>query len=327
MIRFRALIAVLLVGLFTTFARGQDAPAPASVTPSSTEAVSPADDKPLPDIASLIARAKANQAHLDEIRKNYLCTLTSIVDDFDSKGTKKGTHSDVFQVFFVDKLEIQQHTIHDGKPLTESEAKKEQERVDKAIAELKSGKAKPANKNVISVSAILSALLKVASFTDARRFDVESRPTIAFNYAGDPHAKTTDLIEELASRLTGTVWFDEQDGAVRKLNGKLQDNYKVGGGLLVNVKKDSQFEITTEHVNSEIWFTHTVVGHVDGHILLFKGFDTDPNWTFSDYRKMKTSVTISPGNHVIGPDGEPLPEVIEEPSANPQPNPPTAPKM
>jgi len=320
----RTLGILLLVGTVTGIARAQDTSAPAATTLPSANPTTHTDDKPLPDITSLIARAKANQAHLEEIRKNYLCTLTSIVDDFDSKGTKKGTHTDVYQVFFVDKFQINQHTMHDGKPLNESEARKEQERVDKEIAEIKAGKRKPNQNN----SGYITMLLKVATFSNPRRVDMDGRSTIAFDYTGDPHAKTSDVAEVIASHLAGTVWIDEQDAAIHKLNGTLEENFHVAGGLLVNVKKDSHFEIMTEHVNGEIWFTHTLVAHVDGHILLFKGFDSDPNITFSDYRKMKTSVTISPGNHVIGPDGEPLPEVIDsDPTANPQPGPPTTPKM
>ncbi len=269
--------------------------------------------KPMPDIASLLSRAKANQSHIEEVRKNYLCTMTSIVDDYDSKGTKKGTHTDVFQVFFVDKVEIHQHTMHDGKPLSEGDAKKEEKRVQKEIAEIKSGKRQNRSGRV-NLGA--STLLKVAAFSNPRRIEMDGRPTLVFDYKGDPKAKTANIGEEVASKLTGSVWIDEEDAAVRKLNGTLEENFHVAGGILVNVKKDSHFEITQEHVNGEIWFTHSVTAHIDGRFLLFKGFDSDPNVTFSDYRKMKTNITITPGNHVIGPDGEPLPD--DQPNIAPE---------
>jgi hypothetical protein len=308
MFRTRALLIASLLAFCARLAPAQEQPAP-------TAQAAP-EDKPLPDIASLIARAKANQSHIEEVRKNYLCTMTSIVDDFDSKGTKKGTHTDIFQIFFVDKVEIHQHTQHDGKPLSDSDAKKEQERVDKEIAEIKSGTRKPPTGQI---NLGTSTLLKVAAFTNPRRIEIDGRPTIAFDYKGDPHAKTANYGEEIASKLTGTVWFDEEDAAVRKLNGVLQENFHVAGGLLVNVKKDSHFEITTQRVNGEIWFTHTVTAHIDGRLLLFKGFDSDPNITFSDYRKMKTSVTITQGNHIIGDDGQPVPDVLDDTPPTPTP--------
>ena len=65
-------------------------------------------------------------------------------------------------------------------------------------------------------------------------------------------------------------------------------------------------------MNDEIWFTKTFIGHVDGRLLLFKGFDGDMHAEFSDYRKMKTSSTLLPGSQVIGEDGRPLPNVETE---------------
>ena len=61
--------------------------------------------------------------------------------------------------------------------------------------------------------------------------------------------------------------------------------------------------------------------HADGRILLLKGFDGDANFTFSDYRKMKTSVTILPGSQVIGEDGKPIPNLAVEPDAASAPAP------
>jgi hypothetical protein len=98
--------------------------------------------------------------------------------------------------------------------------------------------------------------------------------------------------------LTGTLWVDERDSAIVRLSGRLQENFHVGGGLLVNVKKGSWFDFTQAPVNGEIWFPRQFMAHVDGRFLLLKGFNGDARDTFSDYRKLKTSITILPGTRL-----------------------------
>ena len=154
----------------------------------------------------------------------------------------------------------------------------------------------------------MSNLLKVTTFSNERRELVNGRPTIHFDYTGDPSAKASDMAQEVMKKLTGELWLDEEDATVVRLQGKLKDNFHVGGGLLVNVKAGSWFDMNTAHLNGEIWFVQHLQAHADGRFLLFKGFNGDANITFSDYRKMKTGVTILPGSQVIGEDGKPIVE-------------------
>ncbi len=256
----------------------------------------PADlSAPLPDIQTLLARVRAKYDALESLRKHYICTMTQVADEFSSNGSKK-THTDQYQVFYVNNAEILQHIARDGKPLSPDDARKEQERVDKLVDKLKAQESKPA-KDEVRLSA--SGLLKVASFTNPRRELLNGRPTIVFDYSGDPHAGANNLGEQIMRQLSGTLWVDESDNAILRLTGTLQENFHVAGGLLVNIKKGSWFNFTQSLVNSEIWFPAELTAHVDGRFLLFKGFNGDGRQTFSDYRKLKTSVTILPGTQVL----------------------------
>ena len=280
----------------------------------------PAAKKPLPDLAKLVELAKTHSDAWREIQKNYLCKETVVKDDFDSHGNKKGTHSDEFRVFFVDRHEIHQHVSHDGKLLSPEEEKKEQDRVDKQIAKIKAKTEK--DESSPAPPPRFAMLLKVTTLSEPRREIINGRPTIIFDYAGNPKAKTSNMSEEIMRQLNGHIWIDEEDAATARLDGELRENFHVGGGLLANIKKGSHFSLDYTRVNGEIWFTHTVDAHADGRILLFKGFDGNAHITFSDYRKMKTSVTINPGFHVIGDNGQPVPDVLEAPpAAAPTPRP------
>ena len=268
---------------------------PAPTSPQSTASETSATSDPIPDIQSVIARLRARYIALESLRKNYICTMTQVADEFSSNGSKK-THTDQYQAFYVNNSEVLQHISRDGQPLSPHDADKEQQRVDKLVAKLKSHQNKP-DKNEVQLSA--SRLLKLATFTNPRREIIDGRPTLVFDYKGNPDAKTENLSDEIMRLVAGTLWVDEHDNAILRLNGSLQQNFHVGGGLLVNIKKGSWFDFTEKPVNGEIWFPAQFNVHVDGRFLLVKGFNGDGKDTFADYRKLKTSVTILPGTQVL----------------------------
>lgn len=260
---------------------------------SAASAPDPAISAPLPDFQAVLTRVRARYDALESLRKNYMFTVTRVGDEFSSDGSKK-THTDVYQAFYVGNTAVFQHISRDGKALSDNEAKKEQERVDKQVAKLKAGDTKPP-KDQLS----LSSALKIVHVTHAERQIMEGRPTLVYDYSGDPHAKADSLGEEIMRDLSGTLWVDEQDEAIVHFTGKLEENFHVGGGLLVNIRKGSWVDLTQSHVNGEIWFPAELRAHVDGRFLLLKGFNGDVRETYSDYRKMKTSVTILPGTRVL----------------------------
>ena len=309
----RRVLAGVAALLFCALAAPAQTPTSSSIPTSDPPA--PDISAALPDIQTLLTRVRARYDALESLRKNYICTMTEVADEFSSDGSKK-THTNQYSAFYVGSTLVLQHTSRDGKPLSPDDARKEQERVDKLVAKLKSRENKPA-KDDVHLSA--TGLLKVASFTNPRREVLNGRPTLVFDYKGDPHAEAKDLGEQIMRQLAGTLWVDEHDNAIVRLNGTLQENFHVGGGLLVNIRKGSWFNFNQSLINSEIWFPAELSAHVDGRFLLVKGFNGDAQQTYSDYRKFKTSVTILPGTQVLEDTATPTPELVPQPTSQTAP--------
>lgn len=302
-LRILSVVAIALGLACAPATVGQQPPGPADAAESAAGA-------PLPDISTLLARVRSRYNELEAVRRNYIFTVTQVADEFGSNGAKK-THTDQYQAFFVNDTEVLQHVTRDGKPLSPADARKEQSRVDKQVAELKAHGRK--HKDELRLSA--SGLLKVASFSNPRREILNGRPTLVFDYKGNPHAHADDLAQQIMRQLAGTLWVDEHDNAILRLDGTLQENFHVGGGLLVNIRKGSWFDFVQTPVNDEIWFPREFTAHVDGRLLLVKGFNGDARESFSDYRKLRTTVTILPGSHVVGSGPEVAPV---EPASAPE---------
>jgi hypothetical protein len=118
--------------------------------------------------------------------------------------------------------------------------------------------------------------------------------------------------------LVGTVWIDEHDHTLARSEGHFVADYKIGGGLVADIRKGSRFEAQFAKINGEVWLPTQI--HAEGkvRILLFAGFNGTLQVATSDYRKFRSTSTIVGSSDALGPDGNPLPDPVSQPQL-PQP--------
>src|SRR5208283_3388578 len=136
--------------------------------------------------------------------------------------------------------------------------------------------------------------LRVGTFSNPRRVQLNGRDTIAVDYAGNPNAKTHNLLEGLVRDAEGTLWFDEQEHALTRIEGHFVNDFKVAGGLLADVHKGATIEAEWTKINDEVWLPALFSGRGSARVtLFFKHYGMD-EIRYSNYRKFKTSSTILP---------------------------------
>ena len=108
-------------------------------------------------------------------------------------------------------------------------------------------------------------------------------------------------------RLTpeGTAWIDEQDRMLVKGEGRFLNDFKVGGGILADIKKGTNFSFEQRKVNDEVWLPAKVEGVGGVRALLFFGFNGNLRVVESDYKKFKATSTILPGVSTAEPETNP----------------------
>jgi hypothetical protein len=114
-------------------------------------------------------------------------------------------------------------------------------------------------------------MLEIMDVRNPRRESFRGRQTIVFDVVGRKDAKTHDLSEDLSKKLQGTIWVDEADRQVARLEAVFNDNFHVGGGLVANVQKGSRFSFDQAPVNGEIWLPSGGEITIDMRLLLVKG--------------------------------------------------------
>jgi len=256
-------------------------------------------DKPLPDIPMLMLEVESQQRASEAIERDYLYHAVETEQEIDSHGAVKKTEVVEHDVFWLNGVEVERLTSKDGRPLTDKEKHKEDERIDKEAAKAAERRAKadaegketdPHGEDEVTVS----RLLELGRFTNAHRVQLDGRDTIVVDYAGDPAAKTRTRFETVIRDLVGTIWVDEQDHAIVRLEGRFVNNFKIAGGLMVNIQKGLTFSLAQSRVNGEIWLPARAEGKGSARVMLFFNFNGRLTAEYSGYRKFKASSTIVP---------------------------------
>ena len=269
-----------------------------------------AEDRPLPDIPTLMRAVETNQRAAEKIEKDYLYKSVQTEEQSDGHGGVKKREVKEYDVFWVEGVPVRRLTKKNGKELSPEEQKKESEEIDKEVAKAKERRAKADAKGKESSprgddEITVSRLLELGSFTNARRVQMNGRDTIAVDFAGDPKAKTRNRGEDVIRDLAGTAWVDEQDKVLVKVQGHFLNNFKIGGGLVANIQKGTSFGMEQRKVNDEVWLPARIEGQGSARALLFFSFNGSLQAVESDYRKFKATSTILPGVSTVDPGADP----------------------
>ena len=260
----------------------------------------PLPDKPLPDIPTLMHQVEENQRKAEAVEKDYLYHSVATEQELDRHGRVKKTTITESDHFWIDGVPVRRVVKKDGKELTAEEIAKENERIDKEAAKGQKKREKADAKGTQSDASgnqeiTVSRLLELGAFTNPRRVQLNGRPAIEVDYSGDPKARTRNPSENLVRELAGTVWVDEQDCVLARVEGHFVNAFKVGGGLLVDIKQGTSFTFEQTRVNGEVWLPAHVDAQGSARALIFVSFSGKIHAVESDYRKFRTSSTILPG--------------------------------
>lgn len=251
---------------------------------------------PIPDAATLMNQVRAHQKQMEALQENYTFRETDLTQILNKDGSVKKTSSEEYEIFYVNTHEVRRLIGKDGHALDPSQQQKEQDRVMKEVEKAQKtppGQA-PAGEVVISVG----RLLAVAKVSNPRRVILDGRPTLAFDYAGDPHAKAHDMAEKAARKVSGTIWIDEQDREVRRMTALLNSTFRAGFGL-VSLGRGSNLVFDQKLVNNELWLPTSADLYINAHAFGILGARAKIHVTDNGYKKFHAQAIQQPGATVI----------------------------
>ena len=221
-------------------------------------------EAPVPDPAELMAVVRAHQKTMDEVRENYTYHHARQVEELGGGGAVKKTTSLEREVFFVNGRQIGRLISRNGKPLSDEEDRKERERTRKLAVEFAT---KPASFGKGGGVNLISTILAVADVSNPRRTEVNGRSTIAFDFKGNPKAEAHGMEANGAKKVAGTVWIDEADRQVARLEVEFYEPFHIAGGLLASIQKGTIIRVEQSPIGEGLWMQTANEQHMNARVI------------------------------------------------------------
>jgi hypothetical protein len=272
-------------------------------------------NEPLPDIPALLKEVGKNEDEIDRLLEKYTYTQTVTSRELDSKGQMKVKEIETFELTFYKGARIRRLVAKNGKPLSPKEEADAQKNVEKRIREIEKREAEKARKERETAQKSsensganadddpngdkpdgdsegerkdrpsIADVLRASRLLNPRRERFRSRDVIVFDFEPMPGYKPQKNYEKVFGKMAGALWIDPIDKQVARVEARLVEAYKIGGGVLASLKEGSNFTIEQERVNQEIWLPTRAEITVGLRVLLVKGFSINQTITYGDYKR------------------------------------------
>ena len=198
-----------------------------------------------------------------------------------------GTVSIVVQ---TDSGSVKRVIVRNGKPLSETDAKAEDAKVQSFIhdpSEIEKQKKDAAQdgKNATELLKMLpEAFLWKVQSEDADRRTLHFEPNPKF----DP----PDMQSRVLGMMMGELVMDRQQHRIETISGRLTQDVMIGWGLLGRLKAGGTFRVERRQVAPGLWqITETHV-HIEGKALLFKNIGQHQDEVQTDFTQVPGATTL-----------------------------------
>jgi hypothetical protein len=262
--------------------------------------------RPLPDLASLMKAITANQEKVEQMRERYTCRLTAVERKLDGDGRVKEEETKVYEVTPVAGRFVERLTSVNGKELTASEQQKEDRRVQKEIEDILKQQKKEKEKEERARARgekdegnddrlTILDFLRTSEISSIRREMFRGHEVLAFDFEPRKGFKPKGRAESIASKLAGTVWADENALQIARLEARLTDSFKVGGGILASVAPSTAFAFEQVKIGDEVWLPSLMEANLSIRLMLFAKLNRSMTREYRDYRKYQIDSNYETG--------------------------------
>lgn len=251
-----------------------------------------------PDLKALLESSlKAAQANR-KLSEDYTWRETRIVRKLDKSGSVKEQYSRTLDVTLIDGEEHMRLVLEDGEPLSADKERKEQEKLNKAIAATQ--RESPADRErrlrrIRKEKAEWERLLQ--AIPEAFRFEllgeemVEGRETWKLSAAPNPKFRPYNRESRMLTKLRGTLWIDKE--SLIWLRAEVETLDTISFGLvLARVDKGSAMEFEQQLVNGEVWVPRRTEVHFGARLALVRKLRASAETLFSEYKKFSADSQV-----------------------------------
>lgn len=261
------------------------------------------------DVRAIVERSIGVQNQNAKLIQSYTYRAREVTRDLDSKGKVKETRTELYEVLPLGGKEYRHLLEKNGKPLPPNEAKREQEKLDKAVAEAnRLTPAERAKREAARDKEKAKEQERLKSIPLAFDFQLLGQPTLnsrpAYEILATPKSGYRGPYDNLLRNVRGKFWIDQQDYHWARVEAEALDTISVGW-VLARLAKGTTIMFEETRVNNEIWLPKRVEAKAAARLALLKKFNVEQEVSFSDYRKYQTETRITGVTEAPGKGDQP----------------------
>ena len=281
----------LVLALACAFALGQEHQAPAAAaTPSLSQ----------DQIRELIRQTAEKDMENDKRQRDYTYIQREEEHKLDGKGQVKSTETKTSEIMELYGEPVERLVAKDDKPLSDKDAKKEEEKIQKVIEKRKNESEEDRKKREAKEEKEREENRQfVREVADAYNFHLAGIESLAgrdtYVIDGEPkpgyqaHLKEAKILPKFRFR----AWIDKDESQWKKLDIRCIDTVSFGL-FLARIHKGSRIIIEQTRINDEVWLPQHINVKVDARLALLKYFNLEDDITYRDYKKFRTGTKIVP---------------------------------
>lgn len=234
----------------------------------------------------------------DKRQRDYTYIEREVQNNLDGKGNKKSTEIKTYEILEIYGEQVQRLIAKDDKPLSDKDAAKEEEKIQKIIDKRKNESEEARKKREEKQGKDREDERKfVREIADAYSFQLVGTELIGGREAwvidGEPRPGFVPHMKEakFLSKFRGRVWIDKTDLQLAKMSVETLDTISFGL-VIARLHKGTRFTLEQTRVNDEVWLPKQVNYRLDARVALLKGYNIDAEQTYRDYKKFRTSSKI-----------------------------------
>jgi hypothetical protein len=226
--------------------------------------------------------------------KNYTYVEHDEDKTFDRHGKIKKTERETYEVMILGGHDYERLIERDDRPLSPTEARKEEDKLDKEIERRKhesgADKARIAKERQ-EQRKFLDEVPEEFSFKLLGTEQVSGKPAWVISAEPKPGYQPKARGAQLIRNMRGKIWIDQGEYQWVKVEAEATGKLSYGFGML---KLDPGATVTFEQarVNDEIWLPARASIRFNGKAALFVPIRDEIDMQFRDYRKFQAESTI-----------------------------------
>jgi hypothetical protein len=217
----------------------------------------------------------------------------------DIDGSVRSETAKTFDQVMIDGILIRKLIEKDGKPLSSSDARKEEERVKRVATfrkqEAASGKLKrlaEEEKKRTRNHDFSQEILHAFEFRLVGEEQINGRSNWVIEATPKPGYEPKEMRAKIFPHLKGRVWIDQQDYLWTKADATAADAFTVGFGIIAKLEQGAHLYFDQIRMPDGVWLLHESGLRAIAHVAMVKRIGIEHVSTFDNFRKVPSGVAV-----------------------------------